>query len=83
TLKEVEEYIKKNNHLPEIPSAKEIEKNGLMLAEMNMSLLKKIEELTLYSIEQNKKIEAQTKEIESLKNLVLRVTKIENELARK
>ena len=83
TLTEVEEYIKKNNHLPEIPSAKEIEKNGLMLAEMNMSLLKKIEELTLYSIEQNKKITVQEKEIESLKNLVLRVTKIENELARK
>ena len=43
--------------MPEIPSAKEIEKNGLMLAEMNMSLLKKIEEMTLYMIEQNKRIE--------------------------
>ncbi|WP_278010136.1 tail fiber protein [Flavobacterium gyeonganense] len=42
TLQEVEDYIKKNSHLPEIPSAKEIEKNGLMLAEMNMSLLKKL-----------------------------------------
>lgn len=83
SLEEVETYIKENNHLPEIPSAKEIEKNGLMLAEMNMGLLKKIEELTLYSIQQNKKIEAQNKEIESLKELVLRVTKLENELARK
>ncbi|WP_243860481.1 tail fiber protein [Flavobacterium poyangense] len=83
SLQEVEDYIKQNSHLPEIPSAKEIEQNGLMLAEMNMSLLKKIEELTLYSIEQNKKIEAQAKEIETLKNLVLRVTKLENELARK
>jgi hypothetical protein len=83
SLEEVETYIKENNHLPEIPSAKEIEKNGLMLAEMNMSLLKKIEELTLYSIQQNKKIEVQNKEIESLKELVLRVTKLENELARK
>jgi len=54
TLNEVEQYIKQNNHLPEIPSAKEIEKNGLMLAEMNMSLLKKIEELTLYMIELKK-----------------------------
>jgi hypothetical protein len=83
SLQEVEDYIKKNSHLPEIPSAKEIEKNGLMLAEMNMSLLKKIEELTLYSIEQNKKIEAQSKEIETLKDLVLRVAKIENDLAKK
>ncbi|MNK95317.1 hypothetical protein D3C87_1155490 [compost metagenome] len=83
SLKEVEIYIKENKHLPEIPSAKEIEKNGLMLAEMNMGLLKKIEELTLYSIQQNKKIEAQNKEIQSLKELVLRVTKLENELARK
>jgi hypothetical protein len=57
TLKEVEDYVKVNSHLPEIPSAKEIEKNGLMLAEMNMALLKKIEELTLYTIEQEKKTE--------------------------
>jgi hypothetical protein len=57
SLQEVEAYIKQNNHLPEIPSAQEIEKNGLMLAEMNMSLLKKVEELTLYIIEQNKRIE--------------------------
>jgi hypothetical protein len=54
-----------------------------MLAEMNMSLLKKIEELTLYSIEQNKKIETQSKEIETLKDLVVRVTKIENKLSQK
>jgi hypothetical protein len=65
SLQEVDDYIKQNNHLPEIPSAQEIEKNGLMLAEMNMSLLKKIEELTLYSIEQNKKISIQKKESET------------------
>lgn len=50
TLKEVENFINANSHLPEIPSAKDIEKNGLMLAEMNMILLKKIEELTLHAI---------------------------------
>jgi hypothetical protein len=60
TLYEVERYIKDNNHLPEIPSANEIEKNGLLLAEMNMSLLKKVEELTLYAIEQEKKTEKLT-----------------------
>lgn len=56
SLLEVEEYIKQNSHLPEIPSATEIEKNVLMLAEMNLSLLKKMEEMTLYIIEQNKKM---------------------------
>jgi hypothetical protein len=75
SLQEVEDYIKENKHLPEIPSAKEIEKNGLMLAEMNMSLLKKMEEMTLYMIEQNKQLKAlneqvvfQNKEIQLLKN---------------
>jgi hypothetical protein len=64
SLQEVEDYIKQNNHLPEIPSAKEIEKNGLMLAEMNMSLLKKVEEMTLYMIMQNKFVIEQNKRIE-------------------
>lgn len=68
TLQEVEAYIKQNSHLPEIPSAKEIEKNGLMLAEINMSLLKKIEEMTLYMIEIKKENQNQNKEIEILKN---------------
>jgi hypothetical protein len=57
SLQEVENYIKQNSHLPEIPSAPEIEKNGLMLAEMNLMLLKKIEEMTLYMIEMKKEIE--------------------------
>jgi hypothetical protein len=57
TLEELDEYIKQNKHLPEIPSAQEIEKNGLMLAKMNIDLLKKIEELTLYSIQQNREIQ--------------------------
>ena len=66
SLKEVEDYIKQNSHLPEIPSATEIEKNGLMLAEMNLSLLKKIEELTLYTIELNKKNIALEQRLEKL-----------------
>ncbi|MEX0361390.1 MAG: hypothetical protein AB3N10_10460, partial [Allomuricauda sp.] len=52
SLEEVEDYIKENCHLPEIPSAKEFEQNGIMQAEMDMGLLKKIEELTLYTIAQ-------------------------------
>jgi len=67
SLQEVDNYIKENSHLPEIPSAQEIEKNGLMLAEMNMSLLKKIEELTLYMIEMKKENEVMKKDILKLK----------------
>jgi hypothetical protein len=65
-LSEVAQYIKENRHLPEIPSAKEIEANGLHLAEMNMKLLKKIEELTLYMMEQDKKITVQGEKLEKL-----------------
>ncbi|WP_276373031.1 hypothetical protein [Chryseolinea sp. H1M3-3] len=55
-LSEVETYVKENKHLPEIPSAKEVEVNGVNLGEMNMLLLKKVEELTLYVIELEKKV---------------------------
>ncbi|NSW46615.1 MAG: hypothetical protein HPY79_12470, partial [Bacteroidales bacterium] len=56
-LSDLEWYINKNKHLPDIPSANDIKENGLSLAEINALLLKKIEELTLYIIELNKKIE--------------------------
>jgi len=55
-LKELEAYVKKNNHLPEVPSAKEVEKEGIDVAEMNKVLLKKIEELTLHVIELQKQV---------------------------
>jgi len=57
-LKELEDYLKENYHLPEIPSAQEIREEGLMLKEMTNLLLQKIEELTLYTIEQEHKINA-------------------------
>ena len=57
SLLAVSEYIKENHHLPEVASAKEMEENGIHLAAMNMKLLQKIEELTLYMIEQEKRIE--------------------------
>jgi hypothetical protein len=56
-LEEVEAFIKKNKHLPDIPSAEELEASGVNLAEMNKLLLQKIEELTLYVIEKNKDVE--------------------------
>lgn len=58
TLKEVEDFIAKNQHLPDVPSEKEVFDKGIDLASMNAILLQKIEELTLYVIEQNKKIDA-------------------------
>ncbi len=58
TLEEVEAYTKENNHLPEMPSAQEIKDNGLQLKEMTNLLLQKVEELTLYTIEQEKRIKA-------------------------
>jgi hypothetical protein len=87
SLEEIENFIKENKHLPEIPSAKEIEINGLLLAEMNISLLKKIEELTLYIIQQKKKddqqnleIEILKKEKESFKDILERLSQIEEKL---
>jgi hypothetical protein len=56
-LKEVETYINKNGHLKNVPSAKEITENGLALGEMTKIQQEKIEELTLYLIQQNKEIE--------------------------
>lgn len=56
-LNEVEDFIKKNNHLPGIPSAKEVESNGINVGEMQKLQMEKIEELTLYIIELKKEIE--------------------------
>jgi len=63
SLASVEKYIKEKGHLPEIPSAKEVKENGVNVAEMNAKLLQKIEELTLYVIEQQKEINDFKKQI--------------------
>lgn len=57
SLSETAQFIKLQGHLPGIPSAKEVEKDGIHLGEMNTKLLQKIEELTLYMIDQDKKSE--------------------------
>ena len=66
-LKEVEKFVAINKHLPGIDSASELSKNGLDLAEMQSKQMQKIEELTLYIINQNKTIENNQKEMEALK----------------
>ena len=68
SLKEVENFINEKNHLPDIPTAKEVEDNGVNLGEMDAKLLQKIEELTLYIIEQNNKIEDLQSQINELKD---------------
>ena len=66
-LEDVEKHIKEKKHLPEIAPAKQMEKEGVNVGEFQIKLLQKIEELTLYTIEQNKQIKIQEEEIELLK----------------
>lgn len=56
SLAEVEKYVNENKHLPDFPCAKELETNGMNVAEMNNLLLQKIEELTLYIIDLEKRV---------------------------
>ncbi|MEM0942053.1 MAG: helicase associated domain-containing protein [Bacteroidota bacterium] len=74
SLQETKEYISEYKHLPEIPSAKEMEANGVDLGDMNMRLLKKIEELTLHQIELLERLEKQQEQINELKKSKLNTT---------
>lgn len=67
SLSDVSKHIEENNHLPGIPSAKEVEENGINLSEMNAKLLQKIEELTLYVIQQQKEIVELRNEVKEMK----------------
>jgi len=67
SLPEVENFIKENKHLPDVPSAQEVSDNGVSLGDMQSKLLQKVEELTLYVIDQNKRIEKLEKENAELK----------------
>jgi hypothetical protein len=68
SLPQVEEYINRNKHLPDVVSAKEVKNNGVDLGKNQAMLLKKVEELTLYLIEQHKqleKLEAQNQQLQA------------------
>lgn len=86
-LSEVEQYIKANGHLPEVPSEEEVKKEGIDLGNNQATLLKKIEELTLYVIEQNKRQDNQEKLIQEqrlqLKNQQERLVELEKQLKEK
>jgi hypothetical protein len=74
-LHEVEAFIKANKHLPEIPSAKEMQEEGVGVSELQTKLLQKIEESTLYMIEQNK-------QLHELKNENIEIRKENQELSK-
>ncbi|MHC0444371.1 hypothetical protein ACWA1F_03125 [Flavobacterium sp. 3-218] len=78
TLKAVEKHIAEKGHLENIPSEKEVIERGINLGEINAKLLQKIEELTLYVIDQNKKIEKLQEENERFSEIEKRLSKIEN-----
>jgi len=73
TLQEVEKHLVENGHLKEIPSAAEVKKEGFFLEEMDAKLLQKIEELTLYAIAQEKKINEQAKRNKNLEDRLVRL----------
>ena len=74
-LEEIEDYIQTNKHLPEVPPGIEIDENGLNVPDMSLTLLKKVEELTLHLIQMNKEIKALSKENQELKNKVESLSK--------
>jgi hypothetical protein len=80
-LKQLAKFIEKERHLPEIPSAKEVRQNGVNLTVMQMQLLKKIEELTLYTLQQEEKLSSLQRQNRRLKtqnqNLSQRLSAIE------
>jgi small-conductance mechanosensitive channel len=66
-LKELQDYITQHKHLPEIPSAAEMQQEGMAVGELNTKLLQKVEELTLYVITQNERMDQLSQENEQLK----------------
>ncbi|WP_064966017.1 hypothetical protein [Tenacibaculum ovolyticum] len=78
TLKEVEKHIKEKGHLKDIPSAKEVAKEGILLGKMNSKLLQKIEELTLYTINQEHKIKKLEKQQSRTEKLEKEVNKLKD-----
>jgi hypothetical protein len=75
SLEAVENYINTHKHLPDVPSEKEVNEDGVTLGKNNAVLLQKIEELTLYAIEQNKKLKDKSKKIEELEESIKKVYK--------
>lgn len=73
-LEKVEAFIKKNKHLPNMPSEKEVVAKGMSVGQINTVLVEKVEELTLHTIDQEKKIDQLEKELATLKSAVQKLT---------
>lgn len=76
-LSEVEAFVKKEKHLPNVPSEQELKADGADVMEMNKILMEKVEELTLYLIQQNKNSEELKLQVEALKVKVAELEKIQ------
>jgi len=77
-LYELEARIQKEKHLPGIPTAAQVSKDGVLVGEMQRLTVEKIEELTLYIIEQQKQMDAQKEEIKKLQELVFSKKKMKD-----
>ena len=69
-LSELQAFIQKNNHLPNVPSAKEMTENGLNVAKTNVMLMEKVEELTLYMLQINEQVKTQEQLMEEQQELL-------------
>ncbi|WP_430404832.1 hypothetical protein [Fluviicola sp.] len=74
-LNEVEMFVKKEKHLPNVPSEQELKKDGADVMELNKILMEKVEELTLYLIQQNKNTEELKQQLEALQTKVVELEK--------
>ncbi|MEO1652327.1 MAG: hypothetical protein AAFU64_02180, partial [Bacteroidota bacterium] len=73
-LGELAQFIQQNQHLPEVPSAEEVAQDGIEVGQMQATLLKKIEELTLYILEQDQEKKVLQERLEKLEQLVENLT---------
>lgn len=69
-LEQVEAYIKANHHLPKVPKAAKVEKEGMNVAQINVLLMEKVEELTLHLIEQNKQMKKMQQKLQALEKKI-------------
>lgn len=80
SLTESEIFIKEKGHLPNIPTAQEVEQDGVALGRMNALLLQKIEELTLHLIEKDKAINILQEQVEKIEEIQLKVDLLQKAL---
>lgn len=72
-LDELKEYISVNNHLPNVPAACEMEETGINVAQSNVMLMEKVEELTLYMLQMKEQLDAQKKLLDQQQELIIQL----------